>query len=336
MFKFLIKYPYSILLGMIELKERQTAAFLKTKILEVLASYGVSIEQIFSVTVDNGANMLAAVRKLKLDLDNILSHQHEIQNLSHDEADLEDEEDEAEDRGHELTDALSHEFQEQINLIRCSVHTLQLAILDVVDKKEETIQAITTVAKKCKSIKYKKHFEYHNATLPPVWGQTRWGGIFKMIECFLRQKEFFENLGQEFSELGKVFYHSIVKHKDKHIYFSELSVSIWTFMMNYAEAFKPLYICTKTMQEHHVTLPDFYLSWLKTVSEISRMSANPFAPRLTESLTRRLENLKTSRAFQMALYLDPRLNYFHSKLFSNEEKQSIQVKYIACFLSSFK
>lgn len=95
--------------------------------------------------------------------------------------------------------------------------------------------------------------------------------------------------------------------------------------MNYYEALKPLYLCTKIMQEHHVTLPDFYLSWLKTVSEISRMPSNPFSLRLAESLTRRLENLKTSRAFQMSLYLDPRLNYLQSKLFSYEEKQSIQV-----------
>lgn len=47
---------------MIEIKKRQTAAFLKMQILHVLASYGVSIKQIFSVTVDNGANMLAAVQ----------------------------------------------------------------------------------------------------------------------------------------------------------------------------------------------------------------------------------------------------------------------------------
>lgn len=186
---------------MIELKERQTAAFLKTKILEVLASYSVSIEQCFSVTVDNGANMLAAVRKLKLDLDNILSQQREIQNLNDAETDVDDGEEE--DHGHELTDALSHEFQEQLNLIRCSVHTLQLAILDVVDKKNETVQTITSIAKKCKGIKYKTHFEYHDAILPPVWSQTRWGGIYKMIECFLHQREFFENLGEEFPELGK-------------------------------------------------------------------------------------------------------------------------------------
>ncbi|XP_055624395.1 uncharacterized protein LOC129767471 [Toxorhynchites rutilus septentrionalis] len=54
------------------------------------------------------------------------------------------------------------------------------------------------------------------------------------------------------------------------------------------------------------------------------MTSNRFSKPLTESLTSRLRNLKTSQAFQMALYLDPRRNYLNSKLFSNHEKQYIQ------------
>lgn len=75
-----------------------------------------------------------------------------------------------------------------------------------------------------------------------------------------------------------------------------------------------------------MSLPDFYLAWLMTLSEIRKLQANPFSARLVESLTGRLENLKASRAFQAALYLDPRLNFLNSKLFNDDEKLTIQVK----------
>lgn len=58
------------------------------------------------------------------------------------------------------------------------------------------------------------------------------------------------------------------------------------------------------------------------------MPFNPFAAQLVETLEERLENLKTSQAFKMCLYLDPRLNFLNSTLFNNDEKQSIQVIWI--------
>lgn len=184
---------------MIEIKERQTAVFLKSKVLEVLETYGVSVEQIFSVTVDNGANMLAAVKQLKMHLDYTLLQQQE-------DMDMDDGVDEDDDNSRGITESLSVEFQEQLNLIKCSAHTLQLAILDVVDKSNENVKEITTVAKKCKSVKYRTHFECHNASFPPVFNQTRWGGIFSMMDNFYKQKDFFEKLFHDFPELGKLKY----------------------------------------------------------------------------------------------------------------------------------
>lgn len=102
----------------------------------------------------------------------------------------------------------------------------------------------------------------------------------------------------------------------------------WKFIGDYVQAFKPLYCCTKNMQSKHVSLPDFYLQWLQAVMAVSKLTQNPFAAPLTSALTKRLDNLKTSRAFKMALYLDPRLNYMGSKMFSVEEKELVQVSFI--------
>ena len=132
------------------------------------------MDQIFSVTCDNGANMLATVKQLQQDFDFLVLQQLEKDNSSDGTAIDSEVDDEFEtengefSHANELSEALSFEFQDQLNLVRCSVHTLQLAILDVVNKKDESIRQITTVAKKCKGVKYKTHFDYHSATLPPV------------------------------------------------------------------------------------------------------------------------------------------------------------------------
>lgn len=100
------------LLAMLEVRESQTASFLKGKILEVLDSFGVTIHQIFSITSDNGANMLAAVRKLKEELEYTLL------------TNFDEEEEHDPTKQQDYTDELSKEFNERLNLVRCAVHTL--------------------------------------------------------------------------------------------------------------------------------------------------------------------------------------------------------------------
>lgn len=180
------------------MKERQTAAFLKGKILEIIKVYAISIEQVFSVTCDNGANMLAAVRQLK--------QEYEMEHFSwalHEQSDQTDAEQMEQDlEEHKLTAALNSELQENLNLVRCAVHTLQLAILDVVNKSNEDVKMLTEVARKCKTIKFKSAFELQGARYPPVWGATRWGGIYEMVSSFLEQRTFFDKLAEQFPEMG--------------------------------------------------------------------------------------------------------------------------------------
>ncbi|XP_062551259.1 uncharacterized protein LOC134216373 [Armigeres subalbatus] len=278
---------------MLEVRERQTAKFLKTKIMEVVLSYGVVVGQIFSVTCDNGANMLAAVRLLKQEFELLACDSENI-----------DEMERADHEAHEFVAELGNELQENLNLIRCAVHTLQLAILDVINKSNASVKIVTEIAKKCKHVKYTLSFDTAQVSRPPVWGPTRWCGIYEMNDSFLRNEHFFKQLAQQFPEL-------------------DLGET-WQFIQNYVKAYKPLYICTKNMQERHVSLPDFYLQWLLAIMEVSKLKDNPLSTALKDALTSRLEKLRQSRAFKMALYLDPRLNYMGSKLFHPEEKEHIQ------------
>lgn len=170
-----------------DLKHRQTASFLKAKILETLNEFGVTLDQIYSVTCDNGSNMIAAVRELKEELEAEVQGDMDEENVNDDDT----------------MDTLSIELQEHLNLVRCAVHTLQLAVLDLPYKNDVNLKKITNIAKKCRNVKYHKSFQYHLARYPTVWNQTRWGGIFMMLEVFMEQRPFFEELSHEFSELGR-------------------------------------------------------------------------------------------------------------------------------------
>lgn len=179
---------------MVEVAERQTAEFLKTKIIEVVQKYDVDMSQIFSVTCDNGANMIAAVKSLKKEV------AQSVRATLGDDASGDEDYLDSDDA---FLDSLNSELENSLNLIRCCVHTLQLAILDIVNKSDESVKAVTAIAKKYRNIKYQTHFTHHGASKPPVWGQTRWGGIYKMNETFIRQQTFFDDLALQFPELGE-------------------------------------------------------------------------------------------------------------------------------------
>uniref|UniRef100_A0A182KHJ4 DUF659 domain-containing protein n=1 Tax=Anopheles christyi TaxID=43041 RepID=A0A182KHJ4_9DIPT len=60
-----MRYNRHRTLAMLEVNESQTAKFLKNKFLDVLKRYKLKLEQILSITTDNGANMLAAAKQLQ-------------------------------------------------------------------------------------------------------------------------------------------------------------------------------------------------------------------------------------------------------------------------------
>lgn len=56
-----------LFLGVIELHDRHTAVYLKEKVDELCGKFGLKRWQIYSVTVDNGRNVVKAVDLMKED-----------------------------------------------------------------------------------------------------------------------------------------------------------------------------------------------------------------------------------------------------------------------------
>lgn len=54
-----------VAIGMRELKKSHTADYLAEVLLEILTEYGITLEQVISITTDNGSNMLAMVKEVE-------------------------------------------------------------------------------------------------------------------------------------------------------------------------------------------------------------------------------------------------------------------------------
>lgn len=59
-------------LSVVEIKDRQTGVMLKNLVCEVLKEFDIKLSQVYSVTTDNGANMLLAVKLLHVENTNSL------------------------------------------------------------------------------------------------------------------------------------------------------------------------------------------------------------------------------------------------------------------------
>lgn len=180
---------------MIEVKESQTAKFLKGKILAILESFEVSIDHVLSVTTDNGANMIAAVKMLQKEAAAL--------GVSPDTL-IEEEVQPCNEKETALLNALADEFGPLLCLTRCASHTLQLAVGDVVKKYDAEIRKITDIVKETRKNKYSLDFEHEKVAKAPLWSPTRWGGKFKMIESIVRNEKFYRSLTEKYKNIGKL------------------------------------------------------------------------------------------------------------------------------------
>lgn len=133
-------------LGMMRMMERHTGQYIADLVQEKLLEYGVAIEQIYTFTTDNGANVLKAAKILGSTL-----RDHPIceDSLNINEYDLDEwtslfGEDEADNDNDDVTsdemlDAFSQVFlanNERINFLygmSCGAHTLQIEINNSID-----------------------------------------------------------------------------------------------------------------------------------------------------------------------------------------------------------
>jgi hypothetical protein len=203
-------------LGLMVMTERHFSNNIKTVIGEVLSKFGVSFDRIYSITIDNGANMVKTVK--------IISN--EVSSLAINEDDIDD-----------MEDATESYETNLVSCMRCTAHTLQLVVHDVIKLNEnsERLKQLREITKLCRNVRLRHNFSENNVPLPNLDVITRWGSTYKMVSVFQKNKDFFVNLQKDFDDF-------------------HISDDLWKFVADFECAFKPIFDATKKFQENQLLM----------------------------------------------------------------------------------
>lgn len=156
-------------IGMIELLERHFALYLKQQVLNILERFDININQVYSVTTDNGANVIKTSKLL--------------QEYSANEIDNDDNFDD------QLFDNVSEGISDSLSVVHCAAHTLQLAAWDVLKQLKDEVNRCRDAVKFIR----KKMRELKASPVPLLDNTTRWSSTFEMVQSLIEAKVWIES-----------------------------------------------------------------------------------------------------------------------------------------------
>lgn len=196
---------------MIELHKRHTATTIKESIDALLQKFGIESWQLYTATVDNAKNVVAAVRELR-------ELQRESRESSKDNNDIEDflrnndatddlddfiddyEDDKVVNEVEDLTELLG---EHELVCVRCGAHTINLVVTDATRDVLPVISDIVSVVRAYKKVEYKEAFKLNQQRYPPIPNLTRWNVYAALMEVLRKGREFFDRLATNYPELGE-------------------------------------------------------------------------------------------------------------------------------------
>lgn len=168
-------------LGMVQMHVRHYAENIRDLIIECLTSYGISMDQVYSYTSDNAANMIASHARMR-DAAND-SSQEESTNENDFDLELSGSFAKTVKALGELISEYSTLQLPSITGIGCAAHILQTIILDALDKTEEQdmINKVRTIMITLRGQVYMIELGARGAKLPIIDALTRWNSIYFMV-----------------------------------------------------------------------------------------------------------------------------------------------------------
>lgn len=240
-------------IGMIEMKRKHTSENIHSMISKVLQDFEIDKRQISSFTCDNGANIIASAKKFQ-DYQNSLLLQEEMNMLNDivaEECDNDDDDEDEEcfnENGPTDIPTIVKDAMEDITsiavLVRCSVHTLQLAVHDAlkeIKKNNNTnLEIVRNVVKNLKSSTYSEPMHRLKIKSPSVDVCTRWNSSFVMVHKLLSIKNDIQRL-YEYVEDGDLDGITLTEND-------------WEFISMFHEAFLPCYQLTLKLQDSNISM----------------------------------------------------------------------------------
>lgn len=286
-------------LCVVELHERNTAAFLKDTVLMVLSRYGIEPQQLYSITSDNGANMLAMSRQIEEEIQDSLEdlnnteEQVEESDIIYSPAD-----------GQEMLDLVeSLEFEREniaqpiVTAVRCAAHTLQLAVRDACKELEPVFELCRRAVRTLRTPNVVLELKRNQLLQAILDCPTRWDSTADMLDRLVNLKDFCK---EHYSDL--------------------IGDETWSKIEESLQALKPCRVLSKRLQEEQLTFGDFYIYWIKCITELEQMNT-PIALYLVICMKAREGNLLTNDTFLSAVYMDPRVN----SILSEEQNERARI-----------
>lgn len=315
--------------------------------------YEFTIEQIYSITQDNGRNFVLAGKMLTYDKFQLTNQPDDERN----DTDSEDECDDVSDNDEDDTSGSNQDLQSNSTEVEDAEDSCVEWIEDdgdveyideennynILEEQESDLNEITGVAvMKCAA---------HTLALGVIDTTDKMKmksrfKKFRKVAKFLRTPNQITKLRSLKLSLPKMdvvvrwnssydLIHSMMKVKS---YCSstdfkqrssaakvcQLTAADWKFAERFLRVFKPAKICTKLLQGEQVTLSDFFKMWNDLILRMKKLSLDDrMAAELYKNLIKREEALLAdNKPLQAALYLDPRFRLVFAKMRPNYFNES--------------
>ncbi|XP_077547934.1 E3 SUMO-protein ligase ZBED1-like [Haemaphysalis longicornis] len=275
-------------LAMNKFYDRHTAEHLTSQVKNTLSRYDLSVTQVYSVTTDNGANMLKAACLLsETDDEPDASSSDEDDDTGYPEfgycGSLLDDSEEAECLGLDGADFKLG--------VRCAAHTLQLAVSDALkDSGSNTLIAECRAHVKKLRVQSAMGLIRKLGLRKPCTNiidcPTRWMSTLNMLTRFVEVKDF----AKDFLSREQT---------------ASWTDSMWAKVEGLIQSLQPAQGATKVLQTEQLTIGDFYGAWM-TGSMKTSATPPPLAQALVQSMKKRERNLCSTNIFCAALYMDHR------------------------------
>ena len=207
------------------MRNQNTGINLNQSVMHILGLFNINITQIYSCTSDNGKNMIKLGEIMEnYQKDFLLEENHE--------SDFDENEscDGNEFLEYNLIEEIDLELSSILTVLKCAVHTLQLAVTDTMKKLNlgPNLNYVRSVIKKLRTPKYRQLHIDQNLKKVQMDVPTRWNSIYIMLESLNINKEIYKSL-----------------YGTKGCKEIEMSEADWKFVEKYLNAFKPAFIATK-------------------------------------------------------------------------------------------
>lgn len=276
--------------------------------------YKFSIQQIYSITQDNGANFILAGNLLAADQfqlrDSIelveLENYDDIDSSDNEPAHSEDEETESDadvesESENNESDTEEEEDDEDVDavdglqVLKCATHTLQLAATDTLKKPaiKKRLKKFRNLVKFLRKPNELTKLKEKQVTLPKKDVEVRWNSSYDMVFSVMKLRSYCE--AEKITILNK---------------------SDWGFGQKFLRIFKPMKVATTKLQAEQLTLSDFFKIWIDVTLQVKKISETEvIAIALYQNLLDRERKLfENNGALQAALYLDPRFRQVFCKM----------------------